>query len=209
MPACPAYEKKNGSSLTITETLEILNSWPHSSYLVNSELFPASSPIPSDFCFLLWSQCYTMLWQTWTSADTHMSCPSLSSVSQMSRPHCAFGMDALGPALSNIVFRTKCRSNLNTSSLSTQTKSGARTLGDFLPGCHHTSGSSASLRKHGSQLSLPIHYIYQPWQREAWTLIAIWRADCQRSSKASLSNSIKVDGFFFRLWTNTFYSIYF
>lgn len=170
-------KKKNGSSLTITETLEILNSWPHSSLLGELWTLSLFLPHPIRFLFfLIWSQCYTVLWQTWTSADTRMSCPSLSSVSQMSRPHCAVGMGALGSALRNIVFRTKCRANLNTSSLSTQTRSGARALGDFLPGSHHTSSSdagklhllfSASLGKLGSQLSLPLYYIYQPWQRES------------------------------------------
>lgn len=161
-------------------------------------------PIPSDFCFLIWSQCYTMLWQTWTSADTRMSCPSLSSVSQMSRPHCAFGMDALGPALSNIVFRTKCRAKLNTSSLSAHTRSGARALGDFLPGCHHTSSSDAgklhllfstSLRKLGSQLSLPLYYIYQPWQRESLDFDSYLESWLPEKLKGQ-SNCVKVDGVF-------------
>lgn len=44
---------------------------------------------------------------------------------------------------------------------------------------------------------------------KAWTLIAIWRVDYQRSSKASLTVSKLMVCFLFRLWTNTFYSIYF
>lgn len=58
--------------------------------------------------------------------------PSLSSVSQMLYPRCTFGMDALGPALSNTVFRAKYRVNLNIPPLSTQIRPRARTLG-WLP----------------------------------------------------------------------------
>lgn len=144
---------------------------------MNSELFPSFSPTPSDFCFFWYGANVT------PCSDKHG--PRLTPVCPVHlwalSPRCHVHTVLLEWVLLALLLET-LSSGLNVEQIWTLHLSlpkpgqGARALGDFLPGSHHTSSSdagklhllfSASLGKLGSQLSLPLYYIYQPWQRES------------------------------------------
>lgn len=127
--------------------------------LVSSELFPS---IPSGSYSLIWKQCAKICWQTKAVTGTHVCDRS---------PRChlhavLWDRRVMALLLAMLVFKDKCTANLNAPLLSTQTKLGARSRG-WLPVRLSLTlllgklclSLSTSLKKQGSQLSLPLHYL--------------------------------------------------
>lgn len=182
---------------------------------MNSELFPSFSPIPSDFCFFWYGAnvtpcsdkhgprltpvCPVHLWALSPRCHVHtvllewvllaLLLETLSSglnVEQIWTLHLSLPKPGQGPEL----WVTSCL---------VPTILLALMLANFI----------FYFLLVWENLEVNYHYLYTTFinlgKGKAWTLIAIWRVDYQRSSKASLSNCVKVDGvvfwFFFFFWT--------